>query len=288
MRHVQDNAEASVRQVIGTLKDGTFTYPMDDGSQIVATIRVGGGEAEIDFTGTSPQRPGNYNAPAAIAKAVVLYVFRTLVGRDIPLNEGCLKPLRLVLPERSMINPDRGAAVIAGNTEVSQAIANCLLRALDVMAGSQATMNNFIWGNDDFQNYETIAGGTGAGPGWHGASGVHSHMTNTRMTDPEVLETRFPVRVERMALREGSGGTGEYQGGNGVHRIVRFLAPVTVTTLSSHRTVPPPGAHGGGNGACGENAVLRVYGRVGPGQLGVRTGGGGCVRDANAWWWWVG
>ncbi len=260
MRHVQDNAEASVRQVIGTLSDGTFTYPLDDGSQIVATITVGDGEATIDFTGTSPQRPGNYNAPAAIAKAVVLYVFRTLVGRDIPLNEGCLKPLRLVLPERSMINPDRGAAVIAGNTEASQAICNCLLRALDVMAGSQATMNNFIWGNDRFQNYETIAGGTGAGPGWHGVSGVHSHMTNTRMTDPEVLETRFPVRIERMALRQGSGGTGEYHGGNGVHRIVRFLAPVTVTTLSSHREVPPPGAHGGAPGACGENAVLRADG----------------------------
>ncbi|MBM9594393.1 hydantoinase B/oxoprolinase family protein [Roseitranquillus sediminis] len=262
MVHVQANAEASVRRVIGRLTDGTSTYPLDDGSEICVTLSVdtGAGEAVIDFTGTSPQHPRNYNAPAAIVKAVTLYVFRTLVGRDIPLNEGCLKPLRLILPEGSMINPRPGAAVIAGNTEVSQAIADCLFGALGVIAGSQGTMNNFVWGNERFQNYETIAGGTGAGPGWHGASGVHSHMTNTRMTDPEVLETRFPVRVERMALRRGSGGAGEWCGGDGIHRIVRFLAPVTVTTLSSHREVPPPGAHGGEPGACGENTVLRADG----------------------------
>jgi 5-oxoprolinase (ATP-hydrolysing) len=262
MRHVQDNAEASVRRVIGSLKDGTCTYPLDDGSEIRVAIRVdnASGEAVIDFTGTSPQHPGNYNAPKAIATAAVLYVFRTLVGRDIPLNEGCLKPLKIVLPERSMINPEYPAAVIAGNTEVSQAITECLYGALDVIAGSQGTMNNFIWGNDDFQNYETIAGGSGAGPGFDGASCVQVHMTNTRATDPEVLETRFPVRIERMAHRAGSGGRGRWNGGEGMHRVLRFLEPVTVTTLCSHRVVPVPGREGGGDGATGENRVLRADG----------------------------
>jgi len=259
MAHVQANAEASVRQVIGSLKDGACIYPLDDGSQIAVKITVDAeaGEAVLDFTGTSPQHPMNYNAPKSIVNAVTLYVFRTLVGRDIPMNEGCLKPLRLILPERCMINPEYPAAVIAGNTEVSQAIADCLFGALGVIAGSQGTMNNFVWGNERFQNYETIAGGTGAGPDFDGVSGVHSHMTNTLMTDPEVLETRFPVRVERMALRQNSGGGGSHRGGDGIHRIVRFLEPVTVTTLSSHRIVPPPGGGDGGDGAVGENAVLR-------------------------------
>jgi 5-oxoprolinase (ATP-hydrolysing) len=262
MRHVQDNAEASVRRVIGSLKDGTCTYPLDDGSRISVSISVDrdAGEAVIDFTGTSPQHPRNYNAPKAIATAAVLYVFRTLVGRDIPLNEGCLKPLRLILPERSMINPEYPAAVIAGNTEVSQAITEALYGALGVIAGSQGTMNNFIWGNETFQNYETIAGGAGAGPGFDGASCVQVHMTNTRATDPEVLETRFPVRVERMAHRAGSGGTGRWHGGEGMHRVLRFLEPVTVTTLCSHREVPVPGRAGGGPGAIGENRVLRADG----------------------------
>ncbi|MDF1855926.1 hydantoinase B/oxoprolinase family protein [Pseudooceanicola sp.] len=263
MGHVQANAEASVRQVIGSLKDGACTYPLDDGSQIKVRITVDrqAGEAVLDFTGTSPQHGTNYNAPKSITMAVTLYVFRTLVGRDIPMNEGCLKPLQLILPDGSMINPVHPAAVIAGNTEVSQAIADCLFGALGVIAGSQGTMNNFVWGNDRFQNYETIAGGSGAGPGFDGASGVHSHMTNTLMTDPEVLETRFPVRVETMALRQGSGGAGRWQGGNGIHRVVRFLDDVTVTTLSSHRLVPPPGGDGGAPGAVGENAVLRGDGR---------------------------
>ncbi|OWU85651.1 5-oxoprolinase [Oceanicola sp. 22II-s10i] len=259
MAHVQANAEASVRHVIGSLRDGDCTYPLDDGSQIRVKITVDreAGEATLDFTGTSDQHPMNYNAPRSITMAVTLYVFRTLVGRDIPMNEGCLKPLRLILPEGSMINPVHPAAVISGNTEVSQAIADCLFGALGVIAGSQGTMNNFVWGNARFQNYETIAGGTGAGPEFDGASGVHSHMTNTLMTDPEVLETRFPVRVERMAIRKGSGGDGRHHGGDGIHRIVRFLDDVTVTTLSSHRKVPPPGGDGGAPGACGENAVLR-------------------------------
>ncbi len=264
MRHVQDNAEASVRQVIGRLRDGHFEYEMDSGARIVAAVRINrsAGEAVIDFTGTSPQQKGNYNAPLSICRAVVLYVFRTLVGKDIPLNEGCLKPLRIIAPEGSMINPRYPAAVVAGNTEVSQAICNCLFGALHALAGAQATMNNFTWGNDAFQNYETIAGGAGAGPGFDGASAVHTHMTNTRMTDPEVLETRFPVRIEKFAIRRGSGGAGRWRGGDGVIRRVRFLEPVTATVLSGHRRVPPFAMEGGCPGATGINRVIRADGRT--------------------------
>ena len=255
MGHVQDNAEAAVRRVIGRLSDGAFRYLMDHGAEIRVSIKVDrdAREAVIDFTGTSPQHAGNYNAPRSISDAVVLYVFRTLVGADIPLNQGCLKPLRVIVPEGSMLNPVYPAAVIAGNTEVSQAACNALYGALGVIAGSQATMNNFVWGNDDFQNYETIAGGTGAGPGFPGCDAVQSHMTNTRMTDPEILEKRFPVRLEQFGIRHGSGGAGTWQGGNGVIRRMRFLAPVTVTTLCSHRDVPPFGGDGGAPGAVGIN-----------------------------------
>ncbi len=253
--HVQDNAEESVRRVIDRLRDGSFSYPMDHGATIEVAVSVdhGNREAVIDFTGTSGQHPGNYNAPRAICDAVVLYVFRTMVGAEIPLNQGCLKPLRIVVPEGSMLSPVYPAAVIAGNTEVSQATCNALYGALRVIAGSQATMNNFVWGSDDFQNYETIAGGTGAGPGFDGCDAVQSHMTNTRMTDPEVLEKRFPVRLEDFGIRPGSGGAGRWRGGNGVLRRLRFLVPVTVTTLSSHRAVPPFGAEGGAPGRTGEN-----------------------------------
>ncbi|MBI1218401.1 MAG: 5-oxoprolinase [Rhodobacteraceae bacterium] len=263
MGHVQKNAEESVREVITRLSDGSFTYPMDSGAQIAVRVTVDHATraATIDFTGTSPQSPGNYNAPLAIARAVVLYVFRTLVGKDIPLNEGCLKPLTIIIPEGTMLNPRSPAAVIAGNTEVSQAACNALYGALGVIAGSQGTMNNFVWGNARFQNYETIAGGTGAGPGFDGCDAVQSHMTNTRMTDPEVLEKRFPVRLETFAIRRGSGGAGHWRGGDGVIRRLRFLAPVTVTTLSSHRIVPPFGAAGGGAGATGENWVIWPDGR---------------------------
>jgi 5-oxoprolinase (ATP-hydrolysing) len=218
--------------------------------------------ATIDFTGTSPQSALNYNAPLAICRAVVLYVFRTLVGRDIPMNEGCLKPLRLIVPEGSMINPRPPAAVISGNTEVSQSIADALYGALGVIAGSQGTMNNFVYGNDVYQNYETICGGTGAGNGFHGTSAVHSHMTNTRMTDPEVLETRFPVRVDEFSIRHGSGGDGRWQGGSGIVRRLTFNEAMTVTTLTSHRVVPPQGTSGGGAGAIGENLVQRASGAV--------------------------
>ena len=258
MRHVQQNAEDCVRAIIGSLKGGSFTYPMDIGTEIRVTVRVDHARraATIDFTGTSPQHDGNYNAPFAIAKAVVLYVFRTLVGKDIPLNEGCLRPLDIIVPEGSMLNPRFPAAVIAGNTEVSQAACNALYGALGVLAAGQGTMNNFVWGNDRFQNYETIAGGSGAGPGFAGCDAVQSHMTNTRMTDPEVLERRFPVRLERFAIREGSGGAGQWRGGHGAIRRMRFLEPVTVTTLSSHRIVPPFGGAGGAPGAVGENWVI--------------------------------
>ncbi|MDG2057088.1 MAG: hydantoinase B/oxoprolinase family protein, partial [Tateyamaria sp.] len=295
MGHVQDNAEESVRRVLDVLKDCAFSYPMDGGAKIDVAVRVNKSErsASIDFTGTSPQSPLNYNAPLSICRAVVLYVFRTLVGRDIPMNEGCLKPLELIVPEGSMINPRAPAAVISGNTEVSQSIADALYGALGVIAGSQGTMNNFVYGNDMFQNYETICGGTGAGRGFNGTSAVHSHMTNTRMTDPEVLETRFPVRVDEFSIRHGSGGAGEFVGGDGIVRRLTFNEAMTVTTLSSHRVVAPHGTHGGSPGATGENAVQRSNGafelldgndqvELEPGDTFVmKTPGGGGFGKAN-------
>ncbi len=262
MEYVQANAEASVRRVIGKLKNSSFLYPLDSGLEIKVSIKVDSkaGNAIIDFTGTSLQDKGNYNAPLSICHAVVLYVFRTLVGKDIPMNEGCLKPIKIIAPKGSMINPEYPAAVIAGNTEVSQSIAECLYGALGVIAGSQGTMNNFVWGNDRFQNYETICGGTGAGPNFEGCSAVHSHMTNTRMTDPEVLEKRFPVRIEIFKIRHGSAGKGKFNGGDGIIRELRFLEPVTVTTLSSHRKTKPFGKEGGSDGMAGENVVIRANG----------------------------
>ncbi|WP_417270955.1 hydantoinase B/oxoprolinase family protein [Celeribacter sp.] len=258
MGHVQDNAEASVRAVIDHLQDGAFTYPMDEGAEIKVAVRVDrtARRAVVDFTGTSAQQDGNFNAPLSISRAVVLYVFRTLVGKNIPLNEGCLAPLDIIVPEGSMLNPRAPAAVIAGNTEVSQAACNALFGALGVIAGSQGTMNNFVWGNAEFQNYETIAGGTGAGPDFDGCDAVQSHMTNTRMTDPEILETRFPVRLEEFSIRHGSGGKGTHTGGCGALRRLRFLEPVTVTTLSSHRIIPPFGVGGAMGGQVGVNYAI--------------------------------
>ncbi|MEO0487484.1 MAG: hydantoinase B/oxoprolinase family protein [Pseudomonadota bacterium] len=255
MAHVQDNAEAIIRDVIRGLRDGEFTYPMDIGQTINVrlTVNRAAGEATVDFTGTSAQHAGNYNAPLAVTRAVVMYCFRTLVGKNIPLNEGCLRPIKIIVPERSMLNPARGAAVIAGNTEVSQAACNALFGALGVIAGSQATMNNFVWGNAQFQNYETICGGTGAGPGFDGCDAVQTHMTNTRSTDPEILEKRFPVRLEEWRIRAGSGGAGRWTGGAGCLRRLRFLDPVTVTVLCGHRIVPPFGGDGGAPGAVGRN-----------------------------------
>ncbi|PLY02504.1 MAG: 5-oxoprolinase [Desulfuromonas sp.] len=266
MGHVQDNAEESVRRVIDRLKDGEFCYPMDGGRQIRVKISVEHEwrEAVIDFSGTSPQDPGNYNAPTAVCRAAVLYVFRTLVGADIPLNEGCFKPLKIKIPPRTMISPEYPAAVISGNTEVSQALTDSLYGALGVLAASQGTMNNFVYGNERYQNYETICGGTGAGPDHNGTSGVHSHMTNTRMTDPEVLEWRFPLRVETFALRPGSGGRGRFNGGDGVIRKLRFLEPLTATLLTSHRETEPYGLDGGLAGERGENSVEYADGTLRP------------------------
>jgi len=259
MQHVQDNAEESVRRVLDKLPDGDFVYPMDNGCQIRVKIRIDkiAREATIDFTGTSPQYEGNYHAPTAVCLAAVLYVFRCLVDDDIPLNEGCLKPLKVVVPPRSIISPEYPAAVIAGNTEVSQCITDALFGALGVLASSQGTVNNFVYGNDMYQNYETICGGTGAGPDHPGTSAVHSHMTNTKMTDPEVLEWRFPVRVGSFSIRRGSGGKGLHDGGDGIRREVMFLEEMKMTLLGSHRLTDPYGLAGGGSGARGHDFVRR-------------------------------
>jgi 5-oxoprolinase (ATP-hydrolysing) len=217
-------------------------------------------EAEIDFTGTSDRNAYNYNAPLAVCHAVVLYVFRTLVGAAIPLNEGCFKPLRIIAPRGTMIHAQYPSAVIAGNTEVSQLMCNALMGALRAMAGSQATMNNYVWGNDRIQNYETICGGTGAGPDFDGCSAIQTHMTNTRGTDPEMLEFRFPVRLEEYSIRRGSGGKGKRRGGDGVTRRMRFFEQMTITTLCSHRRVPPFGVDGGAPGEVGREWIERADG----------------------------
>jgi len=262
MKHVQDNAEECVRRVITALTNGRYRYELDSGACINVTVSVDQQkrEATIDFTGTSPKDPLNFNAPLAVCRAVVLYVFRTLVDNPIPLNEGCFKPLTIVAPKGSMINAEYPSAVIAGNTEVSQAMCNALFGALGVMAGSQATMNNFVWGNDQRQNYETICGGSGAGPDFHGCSAIQTHMTNTRMTDPEVLEWRFPVRVEEFSIRHGSGGRGKFSGGNGITRRLRFFEQMTVTVLCGHRRIPPFGVDGGSPGGVGLEWVERKNG----------------------------
>jgi len=264
MGHLQDNAEAAVRRVIEVLQPGAFTYPLDDGSQIQVAIAINPAtrSARIDFTGTSPQTSTNFNAPAAICKAAVLYVFRTLVEDQIPLNAGCLKPLEIVIPEGCLLNPRYPAAVVAGNVETSQAIVDALYGALGVLAGSQGTMNNFTFGNPTYQYYETICGGSGAGPDFDGTDAVHTHMTNSRLTDPEVLEWRFPVLVEEFKIRPDSGGQGAHRGGNGVIRRIRFREPMTAAILASHRVIPPPGLRGGQPGALGHNWVERVQGTV--------------------------
>jgi 5-oxoprolinase (ATP-hydrolysing) len=266
MRHVQDNAEESVRRVIGVLKDGEFDYPLDNGARIRVRIEIGEDRrsASIDFSGTSPQLPNNFNAPAAVCMAAVLYVFRTLVEDDIPLNAGCLKPLAVSIPDGCMLRPRYPAAVVAGNVETSQCITDALYGALGVLAASQGTMNNFTFGNDRFQYYETIAGGSGAGQGFDGADVVQTHMTNSRLTDPEVLEWRFPVRLESFEIRHGSGGRGRWRGGNGAVRRIRFLEPMTAAILSGHRLVRPHGLAGGEPGAAGRNYVVRADGRQTP------------------------
>ncbi|WP_087721966.1 hydantoinase B/oxoprolinase family protein [Pandoraea sp. PE-S2T-3] len=262
MGHVQDNAEAAVRRVIGALADGHYRYPLDNGAVIDVTIRVDAAthSATIDFTGTSDQLPNNFNAPRAVCMAAVLYVFRTLVDDDIPLNAGCLKPLTVIVPRGSMLNPAYPAAVVSGNVETSSAITNALYGALGRVASSQGTMNNFTFGNETYQYYETIAGGSGAGDGFNGSDAVQTHMTNSRLTDPEVLEWRYPVRLESHRIRAGSGGTGRWHGGNGAVRRIRFLTQMTASILSNNRVHAPFGAQGGEVGALGANYVERSDG----------------------------
>jgi 5-oxoprolinase (ATP-hydrolysing) len=264
MQHVQNNAEEAVRRVIQSLPSGQFVYAMDDGSEIHVKVTVNSSDrsAHIDFTGTSPQQSTNLNAPLAITQAVVLYVFRTLVEDDIPLNAGCLKPLQITVPPGCLLNPHYPAAVVAGNVETSQAIANALYGALGVMAAAQGTMNNFTFGNQFYQYYETICGGSGAGPTFAGTDAVQTHMTNSRLTDPEVLEWRFPVLVETFAIRPESGGQGHTCGGNGVLRRIQFRAAMTAAILSGHRVVPPFGLAGGSAGAIGHNSVERRDGTI--------------------------
>jgi len=264
MRHVQDNAEESVRRVITSLKDGHFILPLDNGSRIEVAVRVDAinRSATIDFTGTSAQLRDNFNAPRAVTTAAVLYVFRTLVNDDIPLNAGCLKPLQIILPDACMLNPQSPSAVVAGNVETSMCVTNALYGALGAMAASQCTMNNFTFGNGQYQYYETIAGGSGAGPEFGGTSVVQTHMTNSRLTDPEILEFRFPVRLESYEIRASSGGAGRWQGGDGGIRRVRFLESMTASILSNGRTVGSFGMAGGEAGAVGENYIERADGRV--------------------------
>ena len=262
MSHVQNNAEESVRLVLDTLQGGDFCYKMDDGNQVCVNIKIDkiNRKAIIDFTGTSPQHPSNYNAPIAITKAAVLYVFRCLVDDNIPLNEGCLKPLEIIVPKKSMINPEYPAAVIAGNVETSQVIVDTLFGALNIMAASQGTMNNFFWGNDKYQYYETLCGGSGATKNHNGCDAVHTHMTNSRLTDPEVLEYRFPVILDEFKIRKNSGGAGKHKGGEGIERKIRFLEPMTATLLTGHRKIAPYGMAGGEAGKVGENIVERENG----------------------------
>ncbi|MEH1889276.1 MAG: hydantoinase B/oxoprolinase family protein [Nostoc sp.] len=262
MKFVQANAEESVRKAINLLKDGSFIYEMDNGAiiQVKVTIHQHNRSATIDFTGTSKQLNSNFNAPKAVTQAAVLYVFRTLVDDNIPLNAGCLNPLKIIIPVGCMLNPIYPAAVVAGNVETSQTIVDALYGALGVIAASQGTMNNFTFGNEQYQYYETICGGSGAGIDFDGTDGVHSHMTNSRLTDPEVLETRYPVLLESFSLRPDSGGKGKYFGGNGVVRRIRFLEPMTANILSGHRVIPPFGLNGGEAGIVGRNWIQRQNG----------------------------
>jgi 5-oxoprolinase (ATP-hydrolysing) len=297
MRHVQDNAEESVRRVLDRLGDGAFALEMDSGAVIRVRVSVdkAARAAVIDFTGTSAQQPNNFNAPEAVCRAAVLYVFRTLVDDDIPMNEGCLKPLRIIIPEGSMLSPRYPAAVVAGNVETSQCITDCLYGAVGALASAQGTMNNFTFGNARYQYYETICGGSGAGPDFDGADAVQTHMTNSRLTDPEVLEWRYPVLVESFAIRRDSGGAGRHHGGDGVVRRIRFREAMTAAILSNHRRIAPFGLAGGMPGALGRNWVERADGKreelaaageteVAPGDLFVieTPGGGGYGTPAKA------
>ena len=264
MRHVQDNAAESVRRVIDRLHDSSFTSEMDQGTVIKVRIAVDKKkrEATVDFTGTSAQQPTNFNAPEPVTRAAVLYVFRVMVDDEIPMNAGCLRPIRIIIPKKSLLSPEFPAAVVAGNVETSQEVTNCLFGALDAMAAAQGTMNNLNFGNARYQYYETICSGSPAGPGFPGTDAVHTHMTNTRLTDPEVLEFRYPVLLEDFHIRKDSGGHGQWKAGDGISRTIRFLERMECTILSGHRRVPPFGLAGGENGHVGKNAVRRKDGRI--------------------------
>jgi 5-oxoprolinase (ATP-hydrolysing) len=255
LRFVRQNAAASVRRLLGTLKNGSFSYELDSGENITVAVTVDheNREATVDFTGTSLQSDNNFNAPKAVARAAVLYVFRSLIAEEIPMNEGCLEPLKLIIPDGSLLSPAYPAAVVAGNVETSQCVTDALFGALNALAASQGTMNNLSFGNDNFQYYETIAGGAGAGPGFHGADAVQTHMTNSRLTDPEVLEQTFPVILESFSIRRNSGGKGQWHGGEGTIRKIRFLEPVEASILSNHRRIAPFGLKGGQPGKTGHN-----------------------------------
>ncbi len=264
MGHVQDHAEENVRRVIATLRDSRNVYPMDQGCEIHVAITVDREkrEATVDFTGTSPQRPDNFNAPEPVTRAAVLYAFRVMVKENIPMNAGCLRPIRMEIPEGSMLSPRHPAAVVAGNVEVSQAVVNSLFSAFGVLAPAQGTMNNLTFGNDRYQYYETICSGAPAGEGFHGAAAVHTHMTNSRLTDPEILESRFPVVLEDFHIRHDSGGKGRWNSGAGTSRTLRFLEPMQCAILSGHRRIPPPGLHGGAPGETGRNSIRRSNGII--------------------------
>jgi 5-oxoprolinase (ATP-hydrolysing) len=261
---VQDNAAESVRRVIDRLHNSEFSYEMDQGTVIKVKITVDKKkrEATVDFTGTSAQQPTNFNAPEPVTRAAVLYVFRVMVDDDIPMNAGCLRPINIVIPKKTMLTPEYPAAVVAGTVEVSQAVTNTLFLALGALAAAQGTMNNLNFGNKTYQYYETICSGSPAGPGFDGTDAVHSHMTNTRLTDPEVLEFRYPVVLEDFHIRAGSGGKGKWHAGSGIRRTIRFLEEMECTILSGHRRVPPPGLDGGSAGQVGENWVRRKDGRM--------------------------
>jgi 5-oxoprolinase (ATP-hydrolysing) len=264
MGHVQDNAAESVSRVLERLVDAEFAYEMDQGTVIRVRISVNRAarRAKVDFFGTSPQQQSNFNAPEPVTRAAVLYVFRVMVDDDIPMNAGCLRPIDIVIPEGSMLSPVYPAAVVAGNVETSQAVTNCLFAALGALGTAQGTMNNLTFGNERYQYYETICSGAPAGPGFDGASGVHTHMTNSRLTDPEVLEYRFPVVLEEFSIRRGSGGKGRWRAGDGTHRTLRFREAMACAILSGHRRLPPPGLLGAADGECGRNLVRRADGRI--------------------------
>jgi 5-oxoprolinase (ATP-hydrolysing) len=264
MKHVQDNADESVRRVIERLHDSSFSYEADQGNVVAVKITVDKKkrEATVDFTGTSPQQGSNFNAPEPVTRAAVLYVFRVMVDDDIPMNAGCLRPIHIVIPDNSMLAPRYPAAVVAGNVEVSQMVTDTLFGALGAMAAAQGTMNNVNFGNDKYQYYETICAGSPAGPGFPGTDAVHTHMTNTRLTDPEILEFRYPVVLEDFHIRKGSGGKGKWSAGDGIRRTVRFLEKMEYTILSGHRRIPPFGMAGGENGQIGENWVRRKDGAM--------------------------